>query len=92
MFHRVRLPLPPECGTKYHKTRIKGLEQKAFQSIGWVQLRFWGARNRISIPLECVHVAVVKMVAFYLAATVRQTRKHAYVFFGRSFKMGSNKI
>ena len=34
---------------------------------------------RSSIPLECVHVAVVVMVALYLAATLGQTRKHPYL-------------
>ena len=32
------------------------------------------------------------VVAFYLAATVRQTREHAYVFFGPSFKTVCKKI
>lgn len=73
------------CGTSTKRRVYNVKKKKDYESIAWQQLRLWGARNKNGIALECVRVAVVVIVAFYLAATVRQTREHAYVSFGRHF-------
>ena len=89
-------PCPPATTTgvyyKYQKMRIQCLKQKDYQFIDWQQLRLRGAKNRTDDPLECVHVAVVVIVVYYLAATVRQTREHIYVSFARPFMAIFNMI